>query len=100
MNKAVSYRWLLGAFIALFFALQSYTLSHASAYGEAPHEHDEIACSVTVVSDDVATITPAAPVTQTTISNISEPVYPDFTSILYLTPQGRAPPPRGPPASI
>ena len=99
MNKAFSYRWLLGAFVALFFALQSYSISHASTYGDAPHEHDGIACAVTVISDDLAAITIDAPVIERAISNISEPVYPDFTSTLYITPQGRAPPPRGPPAS-
>ncbi len=96
----MSYRWLLGAFIALFFALQSFSVAHASSYGEAPHEHDGVACSVTVLVDDHVVITPVPLITHPIISETVETVYPDFTSALYLTPQGRAPPPRGPPSSI
>ena len=95
-----SYRWLMGAFIALFFALQSYSLSHASTYGDAPHEHDGIACSVTVLADDQMVIIPTAPIFDSIEAELSETVYPDFTSALYLKPQGRAPPPRGPPNAI
>lgn len=94
------YRWLLGVFIALFFALQSYSLAHASSHSEAPHEHDGIACSVTVLADDNVALLPTVPVFETIFSDTSETVYPDFISVLYVRPQGRAPPPRGPPASI
>jgi len=100
VNKYVSYRWLIGAFIALFFALQSYSVSHASTYGDVPHEHDGIACAVTVIADDQGVITPITPVFDTIITDVSEIVYPDFISAPYITPQGRAPPPRGPPAAI
>jgi len=100
VNKYVSYRWLIGTFIALFFALQSYSVSHASTYGDAPHEHDGIACAVTVLADDQAGIMPTPPVFYTLISDVTETIYPDFTSALYIRPQTRAPPPRGPPASI
>lgn len=90
----------MGAFVALFFALQSYSVAHASAYGDAPHDHDGVACSVTVMSDDQVFVAPALPVTALIISDTTETVYPNFTSVLYITPQGRAPPPRGPPSSI
>ena len=94
------YHWLLGAFIALFFALQSFSLAHASSYGDVPHEHDGIACSVTVLADEHVAALPTIAVFDTIISGTSETVYPDFISVLYITPQGRAPPPRGPPNSI
>lgn len=100
MKSHVSYRWLIGAFIALFFSLQSYSVSHASTYGEAPHEHDGIACAVTVLADDQAVILPTVPVFDVVISDTPETIFPTFTSEPYLTPQGRAPPPRGPPNSI
>jgi len=90
----------MGAFIALFFALQSYGAAHASSYGEAPHEHDGVACSVTVISDDHIAITPSLPAASLIISNAPDTAYPDFISAPYITPQGRAPPPRGPPSSI
>ena len=90
----------MGAFIALFFALQSYGAAHASAYGDAPHEHDGVACSVTVISDDHVVVAPTLPAATLIISDAPEAVYPDFTSALYIRPQGRAPPPRGPPTSI
>ena len=100
MKLGTSYRWLLGAFIALFFALQSYSIAHASSYGDAPHEHDGIACSVTVLADDHVVALPTVLIFETLIANTAETVYPDFTSAAYITPQSRAPPPRAPPASI
>ena len=47
-----SYRWLVGTFIVLFIALQSFSLSHATSFGEAPHDHDGIACELTVITSD------------------------------------------------
>ncbi|MEP3891216.1 MAG: hypothetical protein ABJN69_12210 [Hellea sp.] len=100
MKSRFPYHWLVGAFISLFFALQSYSLSHASAYGDAPHEHDGIACSVTVISSDHTVIIPAAPITPTIVSDAPETFYVAFTSARYVSSQSRAPPPRGPPTSI
>ncbi|WP_026941718.1 hypothetical protein [Hellea balneolensis] len=100
MNKLFSYRWVVGAIIALFFALQSYSISHASTHGDAPHEHDGVACAVTVLSDDQTVIQPEKSLAAPLITETRSSDYPDFTSAPYVTPQGRAPPPRGPPASI
>ena len=100
MKATVSYRWLVGVFIALFFALQSFSLAHATEHNGEPHEHDGITCAVTVLSNDQAVILPEMPVFDTLISETFETGYPDFTSAVYLTPQSRAPPPRGPPTSI
>ena len=100
MSKSLVYRWLIGVFLTLFIGLQSYSIAHASEHGDEPHEHDGIACSVTVLADDHGVVLPTVPVFETVISDIAETAYPDFTSALYIRPQGRAPPPRGPPSSI
>ena len=100
MKVNSSYRWLLGAFIVLFFALQSFSLAHATSHGNEPHEHEGIACSITVLADDQMVIMPSPPIFDSLEVELSETVYPGFTSALYLKPQGRAPPPRGPPSSI
>jgi len=90
----------MGAFIALFFALQSYSVAHASSYGDAPHEHDGISCAVTVLADDHLVVLPTPPVFEIIIADKVETFYPDLVSAAYITPHGRAPPPRGPPSSI
>ena len=100
MKTNVSYRWLVGVFIALFFALQSFSLAHATEHLDAPHEHDGIACAVTVLADDQTVLLPPPAIVQSLISNALETVYPDFISAAYVKPQSRAPPSRGPPASI
>lgn len=99
MKNLFSYRLLVGAFIALFFALQSFSLAHAVTHGDAPHDHEGIACAVTVLSDNHVVIAPPPLVKQTALTEQVETDYPDFTSVLYLSPQGRAPPPRAPPVS-
>ena len=100
MSKSLAYRWLIGVFLTLFIGLQSYSIAHASEHGDEPHEHDGVACAVTVISDNHVVVLPPVPVFETVIADASETVYPDFTTALYITPQGRAPPPRGPPKSI
>lgn len=95
-----SYRWLIGAFIALFFSMQSYGFSHASNYGDAPHKHDGIDCAVTVLADDQLVVMPTVKAAEVVIIITLVSDYPDFQSLGYLLPQGRAPPPRGPPNSL
>lgn len=96
----VSYRWLIGAFAALFIFLQSYSVAHAASYGDAPHDHDGIACAVTVLGDDESVILPVPPVFDTLTVEATETIYPEFSSTVYIRPQTRAPPPRGPPPAI
>lgn len=100
MKTKLSYHWLIGAFISLFFALQSYSLAHATANANAPHEHDGVACAVTVISSEQTVIIPSAPDTPTTVSDTLETFFDAFISACYVTSQSRAPPPRGPPTSI
>jgi len=99
MSKSLAYRWVIGVFLALFIGLQSYNLAHASELNDAQNHNDCISCEVTVLADDEVGITPTPPVINVIVSDIIETIYPDFTSALYLTPQNRAPPPRGPPAT-
>ena len=100
MSKSLAYRWLVGALIALFFGLQSFSIAHATMHGDDHHEHEGVACAVTVIADNHVVVLPPVPVFETVIADASETVYPDFTTALYIAPQGRAPPPRGPPNSI
>jgi len=100
MSKSLAYRWLVGALIALFFGLQSFSIAHATMHGDDHHEHEGVACAVTVIADNHVIVLPPVPVFETVIADASETVYPDFTTALYITPQTRAPPPRGPPNSI
>jgi len=95
------YHWLIGALIALFISLQSYTLSHATSFGDDHHEHEGIACLIMVIAsdDDVALplITPDYNLqTITTRDNYSFSEAPTPFSICH----SRAPPPRGPPALL
>lgn len=99
MSKNLVYRWLIGVFLTLFIGLQSYSIAHASEHGDEPHEHDGIACIVTVLVEAEVAILPAPPVFGTVETKLSETVFPGFKSALYLAPQNRAPPPRGPPAT-
>jgi len=100
MSKSLAYRWLVGAFLALFIALQSSSIAHAAEHIEAQDHPDCISCEYTVLADSDGVIPPIPPAFGVIISGTVETAYPDFTSALYIRPQGRAPPPRGPPSSI
>ena len=100
MDFKRSYNWLIGALIALFFAVQSYGVAHASEHSDAPHDHDGVACSVTVIAADDVVIMPPMPVYERILTNTKGFYYPFFISAPYTTPQNRAPPPRAPPTSI
>lgn len=100
MKNYFSYRWLIGALIALFFSLQSYGFSHASTYGDAPHKHDGVDCAITVFADDQVVVMPTTKAVEVVIIITLVSDYPDLQSVDYLLPQGRAPPPRGPPSSL
>ena len=95
-----SYHWLIGAFIALFFALQSYGVAHASEHSDAPHDHDGVTCSIIVIATDDVVILPPLPVYEPIITQTRDFYSFSFISAPYTTPQNRAPPPRAPPISI
>lgn len=97
MKTLPAYKWIIRALIALCFAAQSYSLSHATSFGDAPHNHDGIECEITLVTanEDVSLPTP-------TLENkvegytVATP-YKRTIQRPYLAFSSRAPPPRGPP---
>jgi len=92
-----AYRWFISLILGIIFISQSYSLAHATRYNDAGHEHNGVACEITLASAEDVVIIPA-PTTAPTV-----PLYADslphtvFISASYITPQGRAPPPRSPP---
>ncbi|MEP1231196.1 MAG: hypothetical protein ABJG88_11010 [Litorimonas sp.] len=72
-------------------------MAHATRYNDASHEHNGVACDVTlVIAEDVIILpapppVPSLPIYADTVAHIS------FTSANYVSPQGRGPPPRSPP---
>lgn len=95
-----TYRLALTLLTLWFLAAQSFSLAHASVHGDNPHEHDGIACAVTVLAEDGIAVLPDLPVFEFWPVPIPAHYTADFTSALYVTPQGRAPPPRAPPAAL
>jgi len=97
VKRSFIYRAFAVLILSVFFAAQSYSLAHASVYGDDPHEHDGVACVIGVlVQDDLGVL----PVTEPFVrAPIAPPPAPDtvFESRAYTSPQGRAPPPRSPP---
>lgn len=100
MKTPRTYRALLAVIIGLFASLQVYTSAHAVSFGDAPHEHDGVACVLTIVAADDHIILPTKAITPKRIVARAAPKTQTFTSARYLAPQGRAPPPRGPPTFI
>lgn len=100
MSKSLAYRWLVGAFLALFIGLQSYSISHASEYGDASHAEDCISCEVTVLAEEQLSSEPKPVLFDLSTSDTVDTPYPDFISAPYVAPQSRAPPPRAPPFTI
>jgi len=97
MGKSLAYRWLIGVFLALFFGLQSFSIAHAAEHIDEPHQTECIACDVTVMADDHIVALPEITVSKGITSNRAKADHCDYKSSLYIKPQGRAPPPRGPP---
>lgn len=86
--------------MGLFASLQVVTTAHAASYGDSPHEHDGVACVITVVTADDHIVLPALQHAPAVIVVSNTPAAAPFISARYLAPQGRAPPPRGPPTFI
>jgi len=97
MKKIFSFRWLIGAFIVLFLATQSYSLSHATSFGDEHHDHDGIACHITVIAPDEDLNLP----TDGVVFINQAFSFPEYRNGFVTPPFGtfltRAPPPRGPP---
>lgn len=100
MRNIITYRAFIALLIGLFASLQVFTTAHATSYGDAPHEHDGVSCIVSIVTaDSHIVLTPVLHAPKLVILTETPTVTP-FTSASYLAPQGRAPPPRGPPTFI
>jgi hypothetical protein len=83
-----------------FLAAQFFSLAHASIHGDDPHEHDGIACAVTVLAEDGMAVLPDVPVSEFWQVPMPEHYTAAYKSAIYVTPQGRAPPPRAPPVTL
>ena len=96
------YRLGLVLFLAVFFAVQTASVSHAVSFGDAPHDHDGQVCVLGVIAghDDVAAVpdiptTPTLIITATPTEHITRPYAAPLKTIA-----ARAPPPRGPPSHL
>ena len=80
----------------LLFA-QGAAMAHAAEYGELPHDHDGIACDVTLIGEEQDDLLPPAegPAPEITVAeSAAQPVYPTRA---VAPAAARAPPPRAPP---
>jgi hypothetical protein len=100
MIRSRTYHWTIGLFIGLFLLVQASTIVHATQYGDGPHEHDGVMCVAGAVSCEEQVILPTPAVEPILLAVIVLPHEFKFVSVAYLTPQGRAPPPRSPPLTI
>ncbi len=84
----------------MFIALQSTAIAHATQYTEASHSHEGLLCEVEAIATEHDVIEPAVidlhdPEVEFVERNTSV-----FVSQNYITPPGRAPPPRSPPTPL
>lgn len=84
--------------IALFLTVQSYSIVHATEHAGHDHPQDCIACDSAVTAEDQAVIEP--PIDYSTPPRFTSlgTSHLQFGQIKYANFDGRAPPPRGPPA--
>lgn len=82
---------------ALFIFAQGFTVSHAVQYDNAPHEHNGVACEITLIAPDVDLIEPPLPVLGLPDPLFIDVVAPPFMAQFFVTHHCRAPPGRGPP---
>lgn len=92
-----TYRLLLLLLAGWFLLAQSLSVSHATTYGDGPHQHDDVVCAVSVASHE-------------SVAPLPVPVSPDYVTLPFKdtfietlrsvrlpSAQSRAPPPRAPP---
>lgn len=97
MKELRLYQWVIRAFFALCFAAQSFSLSHATSFGDAPHSHDGIECEITLVTANEDVSLPV-PIIETKVEGYTAaPLYKLTVQRPYLAFSSRARPPRGPP---
>lgn len=99
MKSTATYRYGIALFAALFLIVQSFSFAHANSYGDAPHDHDGVECSLAVLAADQDVILPAPLAIEPLPRRETETPPTPRTEIFYKIPQGRTPPPRGPPTA-
>lgn len=90
----------LALLAAWFLLAQSFSLAHASAYGDGPHEHDGVACAVTILVEDEIVPLKDKLVFEPVLYTASVSYDASFITLNYSPVHGRAPPPRGPPFTL
>ena len=85
--------------LGLLMWVQVTSSSHATLFGDGPHEHDGIQCELALVSSHQVAIEPDLP--KLPDHWPASEITPDtaFFGPVWTRPPGRAPPPRGPPSS-
>lgn len=97
MSLRRTYRLCLGMLALLIMSMQTVSIAHAAQFGDAPHEHNGMVCTMDAIAVSHVAIIPA-PVVAVYVPVYVAPVYQtSYISAAYITPQGRAPPPRSPP---
>ncbi len=93
-----AYHALVGLMVLVFVTLQTVSISHATEYGDASHEHDSIVCVMDSIATEQQNVEPpvefATPFLQTSVTPYSE----TWLSADRSTALIRGPPPRAPPA--
>lgn len=91
---------MIGLFAALFLWLQVSSISHATAYADLPHEHDGAVCVLVTLATE-AIIIPLVQIDEPVIQHSVVPtIFTPNIPVFYSLQLGRAPPPRGPPATF
>ena len=89
---------IIALILGVVFAAQSFSLAHATEHTGHDHEHhDGVACEITLIIAENIAVIPAPQPTPSFTPSVQIAPQTVFTSLDYVTPQGRAPPPRSPP---
>jgi hypothetical protein len=87
------------AIIVMVAWAQAISLSHATTYGEAPHEHEGVACDVGILASEEAAILPATCPAPLVPSLGEAQPQPTASTPVWIWPPERGPPPRSPPVN-
>ncbi len=75
-------------------------MAHATEFGDAPHDHDGVSCSIILQSEDAGDILPVSvKIFEPFVTSLETGYYADSYSV-YEKSRARAPPPRGPPTNL
>ena len=98
----MSKTWLIKTFTVLlalaFLMVQGVSQAHAAEHGEADHSHDGVACDITLVAVEQVIIAPPVLIPSPFKAAAKSNWIFTFDKDRPRTFDGRAPPPRGPPA--